>query len=142
MIFGGCRPDGNHRMTTGKGRYPGTFFRWKTGALPFCFPSMSDEVIASCGEGRLEIQFRMERLDAAAAARAKDVCQSLPGEGVDQVAIDLEPIRFIDSSGVGLILGIYRRLPSENVEVRLVNVAPAVRSVLELLRLHRVFVIE
>lgn len=103
---------------------------------------MSDEVIASREEGQLEIQFRMERLDAAAAARVKDVCQALPGEGVDRVAIDLEPIRFIDSSGVGLILGIYRRLPDENVEARLVNVAPAVRSVLELLRLHRVFVIE
>ena len=103
---------------------------------------MSEEVTISEEEGLLKIRFLVSRLDAAAAGRLKKSLHGVPGEGIRRVEIDLEPVAFIDSSGVGVLLGIYRQLPEDSAEVRLAHVGPTVRSVLELLRLHRIFAIE
>ncbi len=48
-----------------------------------------------------------------------------------QVVLDLGEVSFVDSSGLGVILGRYRRLRSAGRELSLVGVRPAVRAVLE-----------
>jgi anti-sigma B factor antagonist len=89
----------------------------------------------------LSIAVKTPRLDAKAAA---DLKSHLPSEIVPEVRraeVDLEGVAFIDSSGVGVLLSIYRKLPSEGAQVVLRNLEPGVRSTLELLRLHRVFLL-
>ncbi len=100
---------------------------------------MSDEVTIYQEGQVVRIDVKLDRLDAAAASRIKPAFAELPVQGVDQVVIDLEPVRFIDSSGVGILLGIYRKFPSDQVSADLANTSPPVRSVLELLRLHKIF---
>ena len=58
---------------------------------------------------------------------------------IGDVTVDLSQVDFIDSSGMGSLLSIHRRLPETHAPVRLINVRPGVQSVLELVRLHRVF---
>ncbi len=50
---------------------------------------------------------------------------------LQQVVLDLGEVGFVDSSGLGVILGRYRRLHSAGRELSLVGVRPAVRTVLE-----------
>ncbi len=61
---------------------------------------------------------------------------------IARVMLDLSSVEFIDSSGVGALLGVQKRLSSQGEPVTLNGARPAVVSVLELLRLQRVFKIE
>jgi stage II sporulation protein AA (anti-sigma F factor antagonist) len=49
-----------------------------------------------------------------------------------QVALDLGEVDFIDSSGLGVILGRYRRLNQQGRQLSLVSVKPNVRVILEI----------
>ena len=59
-----------------------------------------------------------------------------------QIVLDLSAVEFIDSSGVGALLSVQKRLPIKGVTVTLRGAQPAVLGVLELLRLQRVFKLE
>jgi len=53
------------------------------------------------------------------------------------VVLDLARVRFIDSSGLGVILACLRQLDASGGHLRLCNVRKEVRATLELVRLHR-----
>lgn len=86
----------------------------------------------------VNLSLEINLLDAAAAKQVKARLLSVPLDGVTRVVIDLGPVEFIDSSGIGALLSLCRRLPAGAV-VQLTRVQAEVRAVLELLRLHRVF---
>lgn len=48
------------------------------------------------------------------------------------IVLDLAEVDFIDSSGLGVILGRYRRLVNQGRTITLAGVKPSVRTVLEL----------
>ncbi len=81
------------------------------------------------------------RLDAASARDFKKACEELWAPGIECLAIDLREVQFLDSSGVGALLSVYKKLPADKPSVKLLNVQPAVQTVIELLRLHRIFTI-
>lgn len=90
----------------------------------------------------IEIAVPLDRLDAASSAPLKNILGAEIPPSLRRAEVDLGRVQFIDSSGVGLLLSLYRKLPQGGAEVVLRNVQPGVRAVLELLRLHRVFQIE
>ena len=103
---------------------------------------MSTSFDSKVNGNTLHILTDFPRLDASTAASLKTHLQaSLPPE-VCRAVVDMSSVQFIDSSGVGVLLSIYRKLPKDNAEVVLLKVQPAVLSVLELLRLHRIFKLE
>lgn len=90
-------------------------------------------------EGTLKAEVGVARLDAASSRDFKREIDSLWSDGVSSVELDFAKVDFIDSSGVGALLGVYKRLPQGRASVRLRNVKAPVQSVIELLRLHRIF---
>lgn len=93
---------------------------------------------ASQGE-KLTVTVKVSRLDAALARDFKAGVEAGWVDGLKVVEIDLGAVDFVDSSGVGALLSVYRRLPNGSGVTRLRQVKPPVMAVLELLRLHRVF---
>jgi anti-sigma B factor antagonist len=81
------------------------------------------------------------RLDAASAREFKKICDECWQPGIERLAIDLRSVDFLDSSGVGALLSVYKKLPADKPSVKLLHVQPAVQTVIELLRLHRIFTI-
>lgn len=61
------------------------------------------------------------------------------GTQQSDVSIDLSKTRFIDSSGLGVLLSINKTLRAQGGELKLLNPSPAVAQLIELTRLHRVF---
>jgi len=61
---------------------------------------------------------------------------------ITRVVLDLSAVEFIDSSGVGALLGVQKRLSLQSEPVTLKGARPTVVGVLELLRLQRVFKLE
>ena len=93
-------------------------------------------------DGTLHLIANTPRLDAASAPEFKRACNASWRSDVQKVTVDLEAVEFLDSSGVGALLSIYKRLPKENPSVRLLRIRPPVQSVIELLRLHRIFEVQ
>jgi anti-anti-sigma factor len=61
-------------------------------------------------------------------------------EGVGYLLFDCRALEFIDSSGVGLLVGLHRRLGAGRIRLR--QVRPAIRSVFRLLCLEDLFTFE
>jgi len=103
---------------------------------------MADEFQTDVDEGVLKISLNFARLDATASASLKKQLGFSVDRSVLRAEVDMAAVQFIDSSGIGVLLSIYRKLPQEGADVTLRNVHPGVQAVLELLRLHRIFKVE
>jgi anti-sigma B factor antagonist len=82
-----------------------------------------------------------ERLDIEVAADFRAMLLSLIEQGQRRLVVDLAEVSFIDSSGLGALVSALKTLKrSDNGgDVRLTRVQPPVVSLLEIIRLNRVF---
>jgi len=79
-------------------------------------------------------------LDVESAPTFKTALQSILDKGSNQaVVVDMADVAFMDSSGLGVLIGAYRRLNGMGGRIALVNVVSAVRTVLELTRTQQLF---
>jgi anti-sigma B factor antagonist len=90
----------------------------------------------------LHLVINLPRLDASSAAQLKQKLSFDLDPSIRKAEVDMASIQFIDSSGIGVLLSIYRKLPQDGAEVILRNVQSGVQAVIELLRLHRVFKVQ
>lgn len=90
----------------------------------------------------LRVSLGLPQLTAATAPEFKTALENAWKADVTRVVLDLSAIEFIDSSGVGALLGVQKRLSTHGEPVTLKGARPNVVNVLELLRLQRVFKIE
>lgn len=90
----------------------------------------------------LYLVVKVARLDAAEARGFKQECDAAWSDAINVVEIDLGGVQFIDSSGIGALLSVYKKLRAGTSSVKLRHVTPTVQSVIELLRLHRIFEVE
>ena len=79
------------------------------------------------------------KLDAACAKEFRQAVETHWEPSIKYATIDLEAVDFVDSSGIGALLSVQKKLPEMGESVTLRNAHPNVLSVIELLRLHRVF---
>ena len=103
---------------------------------------MSTVIDGHLDNGILRVKLDLNRMDAFAARDFKKQVDLIWSKDVKQVELDFKQVGFIDSSGVGALLGVYKRLTNTDGQVRLTSVQAPVQSVIELLRLHRIFKIE
>lgn len=77
------------------------------------------------------------RIDAASAVQFKDEVRRLASDGVRRVVLDLERVGFVDSSGLGAIVGVMKLLgPHRRLE--LAALTPQVAKVFRLTRMDTV----
>jgi anti-sigma B factor antagonist len=73
-------------------------------------------------------------VDVATCPQLREVLDELVDLGIYHLVVDLEKVRFLDSSGIGLLMGVYRRIREHGGSLRLTGPSPQVRRVLELTR--------
>jgi anti-sigma B factor antagonist len=59
-------------------------------------------------------------------------------EGCRKLVIDLGRVQFVDSRGCGVILSCLKHVSAAGGDLKLCQVAPSVRMVFELIRMHRI----
>lgn len=79
------------------------------------------------------------RLDASIAIEFKETFRALTAHGGD-VILDLRDIEFLDSSGLGAIVAVYKALGSGR-SMALAGLQPPVEKVMALTRMNAVFAI-
>jgi anti-sigma B factor antagonist len=78
-------------------------------------------------------------LDALTAPDLRGVVDELVSERRRSITLDLSSLRLIDSSGVGLIVSLFRRIRPDGGELKIVGLREQPRAIFRLLRLDRVF---
>jgi anti-sigma B factor antagonist len=78
-----------------------------------------------------------EQLDAG---NSEDFRQQMAPilEGCHKLVLDLSRVRFVDSRGCGAILSCLKRLAEVKGDLKICNVAKFVRTVFDLIRLHKI----
>ena len=80
----------------------------------------------------------VEELDASNAPELKrDIAPIL--EANTRLVIDLNPLHFVDSSGLGAMLSCLRQLSAKSGDLKLCGMSKQVRAAFELVRMHRIF---
>ena len=78
-------------------------------------------------------------LDAVTAPELRAVVDDLVNEARKEVTLELSALRLIDSSGVGVIVSLFKRVRAHGGNVRIVGLRDQPRAIFRLLRLDRVF---
>ena len=91
-------------------------------------------------DGWAVLRLRVDRFDFAVAAEVKEAILDRLAAGDRHLLIDLSQVLFVDSSGLGALIGVLKRLgPGDRLE--LTGLSRGVRKVFELTRLDTVFAI-
>lgn len=80
-----------------------------------------------------------ERIDAHNSAELKEYILKIIEGGESHIIIQLEHVRFIDSSGLGALLFGHKHMLAKSGQFALANIQKQVLSMFELTRLTRVF---
>lgn len=78
-------------------------------------------------------------LDAATAPDLRTVVDQIVDEGRLLITLELSSLRLIDSSGVGVIVSLFKRVRANGGQVRIQGLRDQPRAIFRLLRLDRVF---
>jgi anti-sigma B factor antagonist len=78
-------------------------------------------------------------LDAVSAPDIRPTLDALVAEGRRKVVVDLSTLRLIDSSGIGAIVALFKRVRAQGGRVTVVGLRDQPLAIFRLLRLDRVF---
>lgn len=90
---------------------------------------------------RAEVTARGE-IDLASSPRLRDELVVLADEGMRDIVVDLAGVGFIDSSGLGVLVGALKRTRELGGTLTLRGLDGPVRKVFEITGLHELFVTE
>lgn len=85
------------------------------------------------------VMVREERLDAHNSEELKVEINRLFESGTKELLVDLKEVRFIDSSGLGVLVSGFKNAATHQGSIKLCSLQTQVKSMFELTRLHRVF---
>jgi len=83
------------------------------------------------------VKVQTEVLDAGNAKEFRAGITPILGEDV-KIVFDMSPVNFLDSSGCGTILSCLRQLNSAGGDLKMFGLQQSVRTLFELIRLHRI----
>lgn len=78
-------------------------------------------------------------VDVYTAPRLRERLVELVSEGVRRMVVDLEGVDFLDSTGLGVLVGGLKRLRSHDGDLALVCTQPRILKVFEITGLTKVF---
>jgi len=80
-------------------------------------------------------------VDIATAPKLREKLVELASQGAQQVVVDLEGVEFLDSTGLGVLIGGMKRLRGLDGDLSLVCTQPRILKVFEITGLNRAFTI-
>jgi anti-sigma B factor antagonist len=83
------------------------------------------------------VAVNLERLDASNADDFKQEMQPIL-QGCKKLVLDLGRVQFVDSAGCGVIMSCLKHVVSAGGDLKVCRVNELVRTVFELIRLHRI----
>lgn len=76
-------------------------------------------------------------LNAENVSQFREFNEKLLSDGSPLVVLDFEKLEQIDSSGIGAVISLLKKMRSQNGDVRIIKLRGAVKQLFELLRIDR-----
>ena len=95
---------------------------------------INQEAIGNC----VVLRPRSRTIDAASAADFKNSAIHILNSGTRNLVVDLSEVEFIDSSGLGALVCIYKHIGTQG-SLAISGVMPAVERMFRMTRMDRVF---
>ncbi|RBP42873.1 STAS domain-containing protein [Garciella nitratireducens] len=92
-------------------------------------------------ENRWEITLEGE-VDVYTVNNLKERLSKRLEEKMEDIQIDCTSLRYIDSMGLGALIGIRAKMSGKNKKLILKNVQPNVRRLLKITQLDKIFIVE
>ena len=94
-----------------------------------------EHIITDCNDLVLELH---GEFDALGSAEIRNELETVATQSAPEIVfLDLQNVVFIDSSGVGAIVFLYKRLRENNRQLQIIGAHGQPRELLELLRIHK-----
>ena len=91
-------------------------------------------------DGILVVTFEGDHLDAKNSAQCKEyIVDLIKHKQIYSIILDLHMLKFIDSSGLGTFLSLLKELHAHEGELKLAEMSKTVRTVFELVCMHKIF---
>lgn len=81
-------------------------------------------------------------LDVSTADKLKEYLHKLADEQVLDMKIDLSNLDYIDSTGLGVMIGVLKKLRSEEKEIYIINPKSNVKKIFTITGLDKIFKVE
>ena len=81
-------------------------------------------------------------LDVSTADKLKEYLNELLNQEIADMKLNLENLDYIDSTGLGVMIGILKKLKIENKEIYIVNPKNNVRKIFNITGLDKIFKME
>jgi anti-sigma B factor antagonist len=78
-------------------------------------------------------------IDVFSSPRLREMLLDVIDNGSDQLVVDLGEVTFLDSTGLGVLVGIYHRLRARNGSMTFVGANDRVRRVFHVTQLTKIF---
>lgn len=102
---------------------------------------MEFKVEASGGEGGLRAVEVQGEIDVYTSPKLREKIMELFDEGVSTFAVNLTNVSYIDSTGLGVLIGALRRAREKDGQVYLVFSSPRIKRIFEITGLDKNFTI-
>lgn len=81
-------------------------------------------------------------VDIYTAGELKEFFIKIIEEKKEDIKIDAEKLEYIDSTGLGILIGVLKRLKKEDKNIIIANIRPNVKKLLNITGLDKIFIIE
>ncbi|GAB6085958.1 STAS domain-containing protein [Alkaliphilus crotonatoxidans] len=81
-------------------------------------------------------------VDIYTAGQLKDAFIKIIEEKKENIKINAEQLEYIDSTGLGVLIGALKRLKQENKNIIIYNIKPSIKKLLNITGLDKIFIIE
>jgi len=81
-------------------------------------------------------------VDVYTAGELKEVFMSIIEEKKENIKIDAEKLEYIDSTGLGILIGALKRLKKDDKNIIISNIRPNVKKLLNITGLDKIFIVE
>ena len=93
----------------------------------------------SLEEKNLIIEFMVPELDHHITNEVRDeIDEILISKPIKNIVFDFRHIRFMDSSGIGVIIGRYKKISNEGGKVSVINVNARVKKIFDLSGMNKI----
>ncbi|AOY75423.1 STAS domain-containing protein [Clostridium formicaceticum] len=81
-------------------------------------------------------------VDIYTAGQLKENFMLMLEERKDTIKIDAKNLDYIDSTGLGVLIGVLKQLKEEGKDIIIINIKPSIKKLLNITGLDKIFIIE
>lgn len=81
-------------------------------------------------------------IDLYTLENAKELIGRIVDAGHDRLIFDMEGVRYVDSSGLGLFVGSLKKVRERGGDIRIINLNAYMQGIFKLINLHKVLTVD